>query len=90
MLTSVFLMGPSPMCGEAGLQTTTPANLAARAEADGIIPFGEFCVNVQRLNFAPFCRSNKNPQSDFSLDQFGSDLNRLIVRGEADSSSVLF
>ena len=34
------------MCGEAGLQTTAPANLAARAEADGIIPVAGFCVNV--------------------------------------------
>jgi hypothetical protein len=76
-------MGPSPMCGEAGLQTTAPANLAARAEADGIIPFAEFCVNVQMLNFTPFCHSNENPQSNFSLNQVGDDLSKLIVRGEA-------
>jgi hypothetical protein len=43
---------PSPMCGEAGLQTTALANLAARAEADGIIPVAGFCVNVQTLNSA--------------------------------------
>lgn len=36
------------MCGEAGLQTTAPANLAARAEADGIIPFAVFYVNVSK------------------------------------------
>jgi hypothetical protein len=59
-------MGPSPMCGEAGLQTTAPANLAARAEADGIIPFAEFCVNVQMLNFAPFCSSMKIPRAIFA------------------------
>jgi len=75
-------MGPSPMRGEAGLQTTAPANLAARAEADGIIPFAEFCVNVQLLNFAPFYRlPNENPQSDLRPAKVG--LSRLIVRGEA-------
>jgi hypothetical protein len=72
------------MCGEAGLQTTTPANLAARAEADGIIPFAEFCVNVQMLNFTPFCHSNENPQSDFCQNYAEDDLNKLIVRGKAE------
>jgi hypothetical protein len=76
-------MGPSPMCGEAGLQTTAPADLAARAEADGIIPFAEFCVNVQMLNFTPFCRLNENPQSDFRKKNAKDGLSRLIVRGEA-------
>jgi hypothetical protein len=36
------------MCGEAGLQTTALAGLAARAEADGIIPVEGFYVNVPR------------------------------------------
>ena len=76
-------MDPSPICGEAGLQTTAPADLAARAEADGIIPLAEFCVNVQMLNFTPFCHTNENPQSIISLDQVEVDLSRLIVRGEA-------
>jgi len=39
--------GPSLMCGEAGLHAITLADLAARAEADGIIPLAGFCVNVQ-------------------------------------------
>jgi len=48
---SLFKMNPSPMCGEAGLQTTAPANLAARAEADGIILAARFHVNIQSLDF---------------------------------------
>jgi hypothetical protein len=72
------------MCGEAGLQTTAPANFAARAEADGIIPLAEFCVNVQLLRFTPFCQCNENPQSAVSLNQAKVGLSKLIVRGEAE------
>jgi len=43
------------MCGEAGLQTTAPAVLAARAEADGIIPAAEFYVNVPFRSNVEFC-----------------------------------
>jgi len=71
------------MCGEAGLQTTAPANLAARAEADGIIPVAEFCVNVQMLNFTPFHPSNGNPKSDLCQDMARTGLSRHIVWGEA-------
>jgi hypothetical protein len=78
-------MVPSPMCGEAGLQTTALADLAARAEADGIIPVAEFCVNVRMLNFAPFNCSNGNPQSFHCQDQAEGGLSKQFVRGEASS-----
>jgi len=71
------------LCGEAGLQTTAPADLAARAEADGIIPFAEFCVNVQMLNFAPFSSLKGNPQSIYCRDQATGGLSRQNVQGEA-------
>jgi hypothetical protein len=53
---------PSPMCGEAGLQTTALAGLAARAEADGIIPVEGFYVNVQTLNFVTFRTLEGKPE----------------------------
>jgi hypothetical protein len=76
------------MCGEAGLQTTAPADLAARAEADGIIPVAEFCVNVQMLNFAPFNRLRENPQKADCRGVPCSGLSRQIIWGEAMGGSV--
>jgi hypothetical protein len=79
---------PSPMCGEAGLQTTALANLAARAEADGIIPVAGFCVNVQTLNFIPF-RIRKGSQNEsFCQDHANDGLSRQTVRREASYSSA--
>jgi hypothetical protein len=63
---------PSPMCGEAGLQTTAPADLAARAEADGIIPVAVFCVNIQMLKFALSHRTMAIPEAVFRQNQAGA------------------
>jgi hypothetical protein len=82
-------MGPSPMCGEAGLHTTALANLAARAEADEIIPFAGFCVNVQLLtrSIVEFCSflllDMENPRAPCCQNQAGEGLSRQIVWGEA-------
>ena len=74
---------PSPMCGEAGLQTTALAGLAARAEADGIIPVEGFYVNVQTLNFVPFYTPKRKPESIFFQDQAEDVLSKQIFRCEA-------